>query len=143
MKRLTVKNFPTAIPVVALALIDPAGRVLMQQRRADRQHGGLWEFPGGKVEAGESATSALCREIDEELGLTLAEAALTHLARAGNVGGPVVIDLYTCRDWAGQPACLDAQALDWFTPDALLRLPMPPLDLPLAQALKELLESAN
>ena len=66
-----MKKFPTVIPVVAAALIDRAGRVLMQRRRLGAEHGGLWEFPGGKVEPGESLADSLCREIFEELGLEL------------------------------------------------------------------------
>ena len=77
-----MKRMPTIIPVVAVALIDPAGQVLMQQRRCGADHGGLWEFPGGKVEPGETLESALCREIAEELGITLDPAALVPLSFA-------------------------------------------------------------
>lgn len=131
------------IPVVAIALIDPAGRVLMQQRRADRAHGGLWEFPGGKVELGERAEAALVREVAEELAVTVDPAALVPLAFASTPDQPHVLLLYTCRAWAGEPRCLDGEALGWVAPEALAALPLPPLDVPLARALKELLEKTK
>lgn len=127
------------IEVVAVALIDENGRALLQKRRADRQHGGLWEFPGGKVEPRETAIPALIREIDEELGIVLDQCDLAWLARAEDASGDLVIALYTCRDWAGEPQCLDAAAIGWFAPDEMAALPMPPLDRPLAAALKAML----
>lgn len=129
------------IPVVAVALIAPGPSILMQQRRRDRAHGGLWEFPGGKVEPGESPESALIREIAEELGVTLQAADLAPLAFASDPAQPPsprqphVILLYTCRRWEGEPRCLDGEAIAWTAPDALIALPMPPLDIPLAKAL--------
>jgi 8-oxo-dGTP diphosphatase len=131
-----LKEIPTIVPVVAVALIDPAGRVLMQQRRAGRAHAGLWEFPGGKVESGESLDLALCREIAEELGIALDPAALVPLSFAAATGNPHVVLLYTCRDWTGEPQCLDAAALGWFAAEALASLPLVPLDVPLARALR-------
>jgi 8-oxo-dGTP diphosphatase len=129
------------IPVVAAALVAPDGRILMQQRRADRAFGGLWEFPGGKVEARESPESALLREIREELGVALDPGALIPLTFASDPRlppeprQPHVILLYTCRIWTGEPRCLDAAALGWFAPQDLAELAMPPLDVPLAEAL--------
>jgi len=138
-------DIPTLLPVVAVALLRGDGQVLMQKRPAHREHGGLWEFPGGKVEPGETPKAALIREITEELGLTLAAEALTPLGfaadeapPAGTTRRPVVILLYTCRTWQGEPTCLDAEALGWFAPDALASLPMPPLDIPLAAMMKKL-----
>ena len=131
------------LEVVAIALIDPQRRVLLQQRRANRQHGGLWEFPGGKLEPGETAVAGLLREVEEELGLRLAENAVEWLARAEDPAGAIVIRLYTCRQWMGEPLCLDAAALGWFAPDKFTELAMPPLDVPLAQALQAVLKSAN
>ena len=130
---------PTILTVVALALIDASGHVLMQQRPADRAHGGLWEFPGGKVEPGEGPRAALIREIAEELGIVVAEADLTPLSFAAreNAGGegPLVLLLYVCRTWQGTPVCEPGAALGWTLPEGLAALPMPPLDVPLAAAL--------
>jgi 8-oxo-dGTP diphosphatase len=129
------------IPVVAAALIAPGPRILMQRRRETRAFGGLWEFPGGKVEAGESLESALLREIDEELGVALDPTALEPLAFASDPvlppapRQPHVILLYICRAWTGEPRCLDADSIAWIAPDALMALAMPPLDIPLARAL--------
>ena len=131
------------LDVVALALIDQSGRVLMQRRPASRQHGGLWEFPGGKLETGESAVIGLIREIEEELGLVLAEPKLSWLAAAQDHSAGIVINLYTCRWWTGNPGCLDGQEIGWFALGELNGLAMPPLDRPLAEAVKAVLGSAN
>ena len=124
--------------VVAVALMRGDGRVLMQRRRLGRQHGGLWEFPGGKVEAGESLTQAAAREIAEELGVAVLPEALAPVGFAVNrttdSPGPVIL-LFACEKWSGDPSCLDAEEIGWFPPDALADLAMPPLDYPLAQAL--------
>ena len=138
-----MKNIPTLVPVVAAALIRPDGRVLMQRRRQGAQHGGLWEFPGGKVEAGEGLEQSLCRELAEELGIVVHPDALAPVSFAALPGEPVLLLLYACRQWQGEPACLDADAVDWFAADALAELPMPPLDVPLARAVQELLKRAN
>ncbi len=138
-----LQKYPTMIPVVAIALIDTSRRVLMQRRRADRAHGGLWEFPGGKVEPGETADAALLRECEEELGLRIEAGSLQPLTFAALPGERVVLMLYTCRDWAGEAACLDADELGWFSGDALESLAMPPLDVPLARVVKEVLEKTN
>ncbi len=130
------------IEVAAVALIDDSARVLLQQRRADRQHGGLWEFPGGKLEPGETLVCAVLREVEEELGLTLAPADLTYLAAADDPASGIVITLYTCRRWPGSPRCLDAAELGWFAADELKHLAMPPLDVPLAAAVARLLKTA-
>jgi 8-oxo-dGTP diphosphatase len=124
------------IPVVAVALVRQDGHVLMQQRPFGKAHGGLWEFPGGKVDAGETLDAALIREIDEELGIVLDADALMPLTFAAIAGEPFVILLYTCRHWRGVPRCLEGEAIDWFAPAELEGLKMPPLDVPLAKALK-------
>ena len=128
--------------VVAVALLGADGRVLMQRRRAERQHGGLWEFPGGKVEPGESLTAAATREIAEELGVHLRAEALEPVGFASPAApdsvGPVIL-LYACTQWDGEPVCLDAEEIGWFASDALPALAMPPLDYPLAQALQRML----
>lgn len=131
------------IPVVAIALIDSSSRVLMQRRRLTGAHGGLWEFPGGKVEVAESPESALVREVSEELGVRVETGALAPLAFASRPDDPYVVLLYTCRDWQGEPVCLDGEEIGWFEPGALMALEMPPLDVPLAMSVKELLEKAN
>ncbi len=131
-----MEEIPTTIAVVAVALLRAGGTVLMQRRRADQQYSGLWEFPGGKVEHGETEVAALLREIAEELGIAVAPADLTWLARAELPGERHVIALYTCLHWIGEPKCLDAAEIAWFAAEALADLPMPPLDRPLAEALK-------
>lgn len=135
-----VPKIPTIVPVVALALIDDAGRVLMQQRRIGKAHGGLWEFPGGKVEAGESLVGAPVREIAEELGIAVPPGALEPLSFAASPADPHVVLLYTCRRWRGDPCCLEGEAIGWFAADALAGLAMPPLDVPLARVVKELID---
>jgi 8-oxo-dGTP diphosphatase len=128
--------------VAAVALIDAEGRVLLQRRRADRGHGGLWEFPGGKLEPGEGPEAAAMREMAEELGVAIAPAALDPVGFASGAradGGGIVILLYACRTWRGEPRCLDAEAIGWFEPAAVPGLAMPPLDYPLAAALNRLL----
>lgn len=139
--RMKLEDFPTSIPVVALALIDGRGRVLMQRRRKSSMHGGLWEFPGGKVEQGETATAALVREIDEELGIGLPVNNLREVGRADSRDMPpgetstVSITLFASHSWQGQPQCLDGEEIAWIAAGDLLRLAMPPLDYPLARQL--------
>jgi len=137
-----LKEKLTVMLVAAVSLMRSDGRVLMQRRRYDAVHGGLWEFPGGKVEAGETVENAAVREVHEELGIELDADCLRPVSFAsepsGNTSGgrkPVVILLYTCAQWRGDPECRDAEELGWFEPGALADLPMPPLDYPLARAL--------
>ncbi len=136
-----MQKIPTFIPVVAIALIDTNRRILLQKRRAQSSHGGMWEFPGGKIEPRESPESALLREIEEELGLKLSVESLMPVAFSSDPRippaprEPYVILLYTCREWQGEPLCLDADALGWFTHAQAVELPMPPLDIPLLRAL--------
>ncbi len=131
----------TFVPVVAAALIDASGRVLMQRRRLGTAHGGLWEFPGGKIEPRESPESALLREIDEELGIALDPDSLEPLSFSSDPAlpparrAPHVILLYTCSAWQGAPQARAGEAIAWFEPAALPALDMPPLDYPLARAL--------
>lgn len=135
-----MENYLTLVPVVAVAMIHPDGRVLMQKRAAGKEHGGLWEFPGGKIEPGESPKSAIVREIIEELGIVLDEKALVAHAWAGedqspNSGrGAIVILLYTCRSWSGNPVAQAGEEIAWFESEALGGLAMPPLDYQLAEA---------
>ncbi|MEP6867601.1 MAG: (deoxy)nucleoside triphosphate pyrophosphohydrolase [Novosphingobium sp.] len=135
----------TVIPVVAAALIDGRGLVCMQQRRFGAAHGGLWEFPGGKVEPQESPESALLREIEEELGVRMDPTSLIATAFASDPAlppeprAPHVILLYTCRHWQGEVRCLDGEQIAWVPPGELAGLAMPPLDYPLARQLVKLL----
>ena len=128
--------------IVAAALVDADGRVLVQQRAAGRAMAGLWEFPGGKIERGESAEMALVRELKEELGISTETACL---APAGFGTAPIedgrqlLLLLYVCRKWNGIPKALDAAALRWVRPLELHDLPMPPADLPLIGLLDALI----
>ncbi|WP_319641297.1 (deoxy)nucleoside triphosphate pyrophosphohydrolase [Novosphingobium sp. JCM 18896] len=135
--------------VVAVALVDGVGRILLQQRRRGSEHGGLWEFPGGKVEPGESPQTAAVREIEEELGLRLDVARLEPVSFASDVDvpepprRPYVILLYTCHAWEGEAECRDGEAIAWFRGEEIAGLPMPPLDYPLAEALLEKNENSR
>ncbi len=140
-----VEKFSTWVIVVAAALIADDGTVLMQERPADKQHGGLWEFPGGKIDLGETPVAALVREIDEELGVTLRAQDLFPIsAAAGDPAKgdpPLVLLLFGTRRWQGEPRALEAGCqLQWTSAHNLQALAMPPLDVPLAQALIPLLE---
>ena len=128
--------------VVAVALRDAAGRILMQQRSFRAEHGGLWEFPGGKVEPGESPELAAVRELEEELAVRIEPEALVPVGFAsGSTGGgkgpsrPLVILLYECSCWHGEPQPHEAEAIAWHACGAIHGLSMPPLDYPLAEAL--------
>ncbi|WP_159976361.1 MULTISPECIES: (deoxy)nucleoside triphosphate pyrophosphohydrolase [unclassified Novosphingobium] len=138
--------------VVAVALTAGDGTVLMQQRDFGAVHGGLWEFPGGKVDPGETPEQAAVRELSEELGITLNIPALEAVSFASGhtvpvkQGGkgpsrPLVILLYACRTWQGVPSALEAAELAWLAPGAIAALSMPPLDYPLAEALKRYLSA--
>jgi len=128
--------------IVAAALVDGDGRVLVQQRAPGRPMAGLWEFPGGKIEQGETAEAALVRELAEELGI---ETETACLAPAGfgtaprDQGGQLLLLLYACRKWTGMPRALDAAALRWVRPNQLHDLPMPPADIPLIGLLDALI----
>ena len=135
-----MKENPTLF-VVAAALLDPAGRILLQQRPAGRQMAGLWEFPGGKVEPGESPETALIRELREELGIEVEQNALSPAAFASEPLGErhLLLLLYICRVWLGTPRALDSPALSWARPDEMEDLPMPPADRPLIRLLERLI----
>lgn len=126
--------------VVAAALIDGRGRVLVQQRSPERSMPGLWEFPGGKVEQGETPERALARELAEELGVTVVPEALSPLAFTSETLGDqhLLLLLYSTREWDGEPRPLDASAIRWATTGEMRALEMPPADVPLVEALAAL-----
>ena len=127
--------------VVAVALVDADHRVLIAQRPADKALGGLWEFPGGKLEAGERPEEALIRELDEELGIAVQKPCLAPLTFASHSYPDMhlLMPLYICRRWSGTPGSREGQALRWVRPRALRDFPMPPADEPLIPALIDLL----
>lgn len=123
--------------VVAAALINPGGEVLVQKRAADRSMAGLWEFPGGKIEPNERPENALVRELYEELGILVIPDDLAPLSFASAPLGEqhLLLLLYVCRKWQGVPAALDAAAIQWSSINALQYLEMPPADVPLVKSL--------
>ena len=127
--------------VVAAALLDDDGRILLQQRAPGRAMAGLWEFPGGKVEEGELPEAALARELEEELGIGIAAGDVVPACFASApVGGRhMILLLYLCRRWRGEPAALDASALAWLRPAEMDPQAMPPADAPLIPLLDALL----
>jgi 8-oxo-dGTP diphosphatase len=127
--------------VAAVALIDADGRVLIAQRPEGKQLAGLWEFPGGKVEAGERPEETLIRELDEELGIAVQEACLAPLTFASHAyeSFHLLMPLYACRRWDGFVQPREGQALKWVRPRDLASYPMPPADEPLIPFLIELL----
>ena len=134
-----MESNPTWLAVVALALSDGAGRWLMHKRPSAKDHGGLWEFPGGKVETGETPEEALVREIAEEVGIAIDPAALVPATFAHDRDSDrlpkIVILLYTCARWTGEPQALEGEAIGWFASDEIERLDKPPLDVMLAASL--------
>ena len=127
--------------VVAAALIDMDNRVLLAQRPKGKQLEGLWEFPGGKLDAGEGPEEALIRELREELGVTVKPACLAPLTFASHAYEDfhLLMPLYLCRRWEGFVQALDGQALRWVRAKNLRDYPMPPADAPLIPHLMDLL----
>ena len=123
--------------VVAAALIDGAGNILVQQRPAGTTMAGLWEFPGGKIEAGESPEAALCRELEEELRINVGQADLVPFLFASEPldGRHLLLLLYICERWDGAPVAHHASALQWLRAERLADLAMPPADRPFVDAL--------
>src|SRR5258705_12498908 len=131
--------------VVAVALVDPDGRVLIAQRPEGKSMAGLWEFPGGKIETGERPEDALIRELREELGIAVKEACLAPFTFASHTYGAfhLLMPLYVCRRWDGNPTPKHHAAIKWVRPRDLLAnaeaYPMPAADLPLIPMLHDLL----
>lgn len=127
--------------VAAAALVDPDGRVLISKRPEGKSLEGYWEFPGGKVEWGETPELALIRELNEELGINVTKACLAPLTFASHSYGMfhLLMPLYVCRRWNGIPEPKEGQTLKWVRPRDLGDFPMPPADLPLIAPLTELL----
>ncbi|KAA0698947.1 8-oxo-dGTP diphosphatase MutT [Neorhizobium sp. P12A] len=127
--------------VAACALIDTDGRILLAQRPEGKSLAGLWEFPGGKVEAGETPEETLVRELDEELGITTRIPCLAPLTFASHTYDSfhLLMPLYICRRYEGIPQGREGQAIKWVRPQALRDYPMPPADEPLIPFLQDLL----
>jgi len=125
--------------VAAVALIDPDGRVLLARRPAGKAMAGLWEFPGGKVGAGETPERALVRELAEELAIDTRESCLAPLAFASHAYDDfhLLMPLFACRVWRGQARPMEGQELAWVRPPRLWDYPMPPADRPLIALLQE------
>jgi len=135
---------PTGRPlllVAAVALLDADNRVLLAQRPPGKAMAGLWEFPGGKVHAGETPEQALLRELREELAVDTESACLAPFTFASHAYDDfhLLMPLYVCRRWHGIPQPLEGQTLAWVRPRRLRDYPMPPADLPLVPMLQDLL----
>jgi 8-oxo-dGTP diphosphatase len=127
--------------VVAVALIDVDGRVLLAERPEGKSMAGLWEFPGGKVHDGETPEAALVRELKEELGINVAASCLAPFTFAshGYAEFHLLMPLYVCRKWQGSVTAREGQRLAWVRPNRLADYAMPPADKPLVAMLRDLL----
>ena len=125
--------------VAAVALVDPEGRILLAQRPEGKSMAGLWEFPGGKVETGESPEVALIRELHEELGIETWDSCLAPLTFAshGYADFHLLMPLFVCRRWNGTPVAREGQTLKWVRANDLRNYPMPPADIPLIPILRD------
>jgi len=136
----TAQTRPVVL-VAAVALVDRDGRVLLAERPHGKSMAGLWEFPGGKLEPGETPEACLMRELEEELGISTWESCLAPLSFAshGYEGFHLLMPLFVCRKWEGAPRPREGQRLAWVAPKRLGDYPMPPADLPLIPVLRDLL----
>ena len=127
------------ILVSAVALIDPEGRVLLAQRPEGKSMAGLWEFPGGKVEPGETPEAALIRELHEELGIDTWSSCLAPLTFASHAYDTfhLLMPLFACRRWQGIATPREGKTLAWVAPNRLRDYPMPPADVPLIPILRD------
>jgi 8-oxo-dGTP diphosphatase len=127
------------ILVSAVCLIDVDGRILLAQRPEGKSMAGLWEFPGGKVEAGETPEAALIRELDEELGINTWKSCLAPLTFASHSYDDfhLLMPLFACRKWEGTPRAREGQVLRWVRSEDLRKFEMPPADIPLIPMIRE------
>jgi 8-oxo-dGTP diphosphatase len=127
------------VTVVAVALLDADNRILLTQRPAGKPLAGLWEFPGGKVHAGETPEAALIRELHEELGIDIRASCLAPLTFASHSYETfhLLMPLYVCRQWRGQLTAKEGQNMAWTRASALRDYPMPPADVPLIAILQD------
>ncbi len=134
-----VYPFQKLVLVVAVALLDADGRVLIAQRPAGKEMAGLWEFPGGKVNDNETPEMALCRELREELNIDTSPGCLYPLAFASHAYEKfhLLMPLYVCRVWRGTPQSVEGQKLQWVRINQLDEFEMPPADVPLVAALRD------
>ena len=134
-------NETKTVLVVACALVDEDNRVLIARRPEGREMAGLWEFPGGKVEAGEKPEDALIRELAEELGIDVTESCLAPLTFAshGYEKFHLLMPLYVCRKWDGEITALEGQELAWVRTNRLTQYEMPPADEPLKAMLRDMI----
>ena len=125
--------------VSAVALIDRYGRILLAQRPEGKSMAGLWEFPGGKIEEGETPEAALVRELEEELGIKTWNSCLAPLTFASYSYDSfhLLMPLFACRKWEGTPIAQEGQTLKWVLPKDLRDYPMPPADVPLIPILRD------
>jgi len=132
---------PPLVLVAAVVLVDADGRVLLAQRPDGKSMAGLWEFPGGKVDQGETPEAALIRELHEELGIDVAASCLAPFTFASHAYPDfhLLMPLYVCRKWSGIPMAREGQRLTWVRPARLADYPMPPADKPLVAMLRDLL----
>ena len=128
-----------SVLVSAVCLIDRDGRVLLAQRPEGKSMAGLWEFPGGKVEAGETPEVALIRELQEELGINTWQSCLAPLSFASHAYDDfhLLMPLFACRKWEGTPIAREGQVLKWVFPKDFRDYPMPPADIPLIPMIRD------
>ena len=141
MPAIAADTSPPIVLVAAVALVDPDGRVLLAERPAGKSMAGLWEFPGGKVNTGETPEAALIRELAEELGIDVTASCLAPFTFASHTYRDfhLLMPLYVCRKWSGAPTAREGQRLAWVRPARLADYPMPPADAPLVASLRDLL----
>src|ERR1700751_6005431 len=141
MAAIAADRAPPLVLVAAVVLADADGRVLLAQRPEGKPMAGLWEFPGGKVNVGETPEAALIRELAEELGIDVAASCLAPFTFASYAYPDfhLLMPLYVCRKWSGTPAAREGQRLAWVRPARLGDYPMPPADVPLVAMPRDLL----